>query len=273
MRNTSAKLSRLATALFACLLLSASAVAAQRQEKELRKMDIPGEPFQLVSLKVKGREVGVRRKFVGDDDWLKDFEVEVKNTSEKQIVYLEVEIIFPATETLLHRLIASLRFGRMPESPEETASLKGLAPGKSAKLVFDEQLFENVMGDLSSKTGGRYAYDSVEIRVGMTVFGDDTMWSEAQIMRRDPTTPGRWRAVDLPDNIPPSVSLFTEVFGKQARFQEASLLKPTQAAGCVMEVTTDHYQCGYDRCDLHPTNPCYVSYSSYLLSPIQNRNN
>lgn len=273
MKKSPVGLSRLITALSTCLLLSASVVAAQRQEKELRKVEIPGEPFQLVSLKVKGRAVALKRKFVGDADWLKDFEVVVKNVSEKQIVYLTVEVFFPATETLPYPLVVPLRFGKMPESPEEIASLKGLAPGKSAKLVFDGQLFENVMGDLSSKTGGKYTYDSVELRVGMTVFSDDTMWSEGQTMRRDPSKPGRWRAADSPDDILSFVSPVTEVFGKQARFQEASLLKTTQATGCVMKETTDHYQCGYDRCDLYPTNPCYVYYDSYIISSIQTRNN
>jgi len=272
MRNISANLTRVATVLFVSILLSANSIAAQRQEKLIRKADIPAEPFQIVSLKVKGKSVGLKRKFVGDDDWLKNFEVEVKNTSEKQIVYLTVEVFFPAMETLSFPLVTPLRFGKMPATPEEASTIKGIAPGKSVKLIFDEQLYENVKSDLKSKTGGRYAYDHVELRLGMTIFSDDTMWSEGQTLRRDPANPLRWKIAISPDDVLLLDSQLRYGSSWQTRFRDASLLRAARRGTCVMRDGTDQYQCGIDRCQFF-NEPCYIFYDSYLVHSSQERNN
>jgi hypothetical protein len=99
-----------------CLLLPSLVMAQEAQERTIRKIKAPDEPVKIIKLKLKGIARGFRQTFIDDDNWLRELTLDIKNTSEEPIVYVEISLDFPRPENqppdqyLPFR--SSLRYGR-----------------------------------------------------------------------------------------------------------------------------------------------------------------
>src|SRR3977135_4180462 len=68
--------------------------------KGIEKLEsYPNEPIKITSIKAANRSVRLGEQFAAADDWLKTAELTVKNTSGKDIVFVEIELNFPETKS------------------------------------------------------------------------------------------------------------------------------------------------------------------------------
>jgi hypothetical protein len=71
-----------------------SPAVVQTKERVLKQSSFPEEPMKVVSIKAKGKNIDVGKKFLEESDWLKSLTIKLKNLSNKPIVFFEVSLNF-----------------------------------------------------------------------------------------------------------------------------------------------------------------------------------
>lgn len=188
-----------ALSLLAGLLLSAAVAHAQVKDRLIEQITIPVArlpvPVEIVTIKVRGRQVQVGQTFADDDDWIKGLELTFKNTSEKPIVYLSVDLRLPSPEGI--PVAFPIFYGRSPATSEEAARLAqahAVQPGETATVTLTERQYESMQAVLAERNW-KLPLDKLTIKVNIVSFADDTSWHHGYQYRRDPNDPRMWKAV------------------------------------------------------------------------------
>jgi hypothetical protein len=170
-------------------------LAGQVKEREIKKLNWPKEPVKIGKVKAKGSVVTIGEKFRADDDWLKGLTFSVKNSSDKTITYLEIELSFPREKSAPEDPDAHDRiiYGQYPVLPGETATLHPdqppIRPGDTVDIILKD--YEGIREFLNN-THYPLSISRLEVSVGDVVFDDGTKWSGGGLFRRDPHNPGGW---------------------------------------------------------------------------------
>lgn len=197
----------LITTLFCVGLLAVTHTYSQQQrERVIEKPFQPNEPLDLEDVQVRRslnvkESVKVGLKFHGDEDWLKGLTVKLKNKSGKSIIYAEVNVYVPTSETEDKPVGLSLWYGVFPRFPSEmdiSSQSKRISHGVSITVVLSDDEYDQAKALLSEKNAN-LDFSKVELRIGMVVFDDGTAWKNGTPLRRDPNNPLRWRVVDRPN--------------------------------------------------------------------------
>lgn len=152
------------------------------------------EPVVITSVTVKGEKIALNEKFHSGNDWLNGLTITLKNASDKPIVLTSVQLQFPRPEGTKGGIAVDDIFYGNPtllERPEATAGSYILAPGQSINVPISSDDLDRIKS-LLSFSGYRGNIDSIEIRIGRTIFADDTMWYAGANLRRDHSAPSRW---------------------------------------------------------------------------------
>lgn len=203
-RLNPARLAPLVTGL--TLLLGPPAFATtQVRERTVKKIHALNEPVKISKLKLKGVERSFGRKFNDEDDWLRGLMLEVKNTSSKPIVYMEIDLDFPRPEG--QPSPDSLPFGRplrygygpVLHAPLPPDMQQLLLPGEEVEIRLTDSEYDSLAGTLREL---RYpTVEEIELSVSIVIFGDDTGWSLGTPTRRHPEKPDRWINAERPGRI------------------------------------------------------------------------
>lgn len=135
------------------------------------------EPIEISNLQVNGKTVNLNEPFIGEGEWLKDFTLIFKNTSDRKI----------RTITFFLTVLESKPIGPPPGMPfvygtprtapkAENETIRLLFPEESDSVRIDAGLFENLKRifaereKLASRT-------TAELSVADVWFSDDTLWS------------------------------------------------------------------------------------------------
>jgi hypothetical protein len=146
-------------------------------------------------LKTKGAIRVLGEKFRAEDDWMKGLTFSVKNTSEKTIIYIEIELSFPRHKGAPEEPEAHDRiiYGHYPALPGETATphpdQPPIRPSETVDVVLKD--FDGIREFLNS-THYPVSINRLEVSVGDVVFDDGIKWSGGGLFRRDPENPGGW---------------------------------------------------------------------------------
>jgi hypothetical protein len=173
-------------------------LAGQDKEREIKKMNWPKEPVKIGKLKAKGAIIALGEKFHAEDDWLKGLTFSVKNTSEKTITYLEIELSFPRDKSAQAEPDAHDRimYGQYPALPGETATphpdQPPIRPGETVDVVLKD--YDGIR-DFLNQTHYPVSIKRLEVSVGDVVFADGMKWSGGGLFRRDPDNPGGWMRI------------------------------------------------------------------------------
>ena len=169
----------------------------QEKMRKIEKRPTKNEPIELVSAKVKDKFLDKENQVLADKDWLRNLRFDVKNISNKRIVYIDVALQIPKQGRMQYPLLLSLRFGQQPP-PEFTdsdiAKLKGLEPNQSVKISIDSNNLEHFItkfmpeNEVENIEQVKYFFDFV-------VFVDGTAWSRGFFRRRDSNNPNRWKII------------------------------------------------------------------------------
>ncbi|HZH89281.1 MAG TPA: hypothetical protein VEX70_01550 [Pyrinomonadaceae bacterium] len=173
-------------------------LAWQAKEREVKKLNWPKEPVKIGKLKAKGAIIVLGGKFRAEDDWLKGLTFSVKNTSEKTITYVEIELNFPREKGAQAEPDAHDRiiYGQYPALPGETSTphpdQPPIRPGETVDVVLKD--YDGVR-DFLNNTHYPAGIHQLEVSVGDVVFDDGTKWSGGGLFRRDPDNPGGWMRI------------------------------------------------------------------------------
>jgi hypothetical protein len=174
----------------------------QEKLRTIEKRVTKNEPLELVSAEVEEKSFDKENKVLADRNWLKGLRLNVKNISNKRIVYLRVSVQVPRQGKMQYPLLLSLRFGQIPP-PEFTNSdiskLKGLKPNESVQVSIDPNNLEHFMTKFMPENEVE-DIEQVKFFFDFIVFDDGTAWSMGSSMRRDADNPNRWNVIRTSPN-------------------------------------------------------------------------
>jgi hypothetical protein len=149
----------------------------------------PNEPIELTDLRVGGKTVLLNQGIDGGADWLNGLGWKIKNISKKNILTIELYLMFPDIEARGGKpFVHPMRYGYDPKLPpnyNNSDVTEPLKPNESVRFVVSETTFMAIKPLLESKiafTDLRH----LRIRFELIVFDDDTAWSLGEEMRRYP---------------------------------------------------------------------------------------
>lgn len=189
-------------ALLIGIVLGIAVLTAVAQEK-LRTFDeedprfsYKDQPVSIVKREFKGRVLAKGEKFAGDKDWLSNVSFEIKNTSNKPIVYLYVDLVIDGRGKIpsTNEVSIPIAFGNSwaplgtNSSKEPTASIK---PGEVTRLSVSAYINGVLKKMLAQYDIEDFERISVDIR--HIHFNDGTGWSVGFETRQDPNDPIRWK--------------------------------------------------------------------------------
>ena len=172
-------------------------VLGQEKERAIEIYKWRNEPIKLLSVKVDGKEIVSKEKFVNKrDDWFSGLTVEVENTSDKTIANIRIALGFPNEPVLKGNPARDYIAYGTRELSEPNLSEPPLKPGEKAVLKIKD--YESLRDFLDRVGHSKDIGGELRIDIESVLFTDDTMWSAGQILRRDPDDPKIWRPEKKP---------------------------------------------------------------------------
>lgn len=150
----------------------------QSKQRKISLLRVPDEPFELAQIRFKGAAVRSGGVFRAEGDWFRDIQLEIKNTSNKTMTGLFLEIQFPETKTdssimMGHQLLLGQRTAR-------DGKLDGTAISLTSSSTLAVQLSETDcqrIESLLSKRGLSISkLTTVNWRITQIIFLDGSVW-------------------------------------------------------------------------------------------------
>jgi hypothetical protein len=148
-----------------------------------------GEPVQVNKVKLKGRIVEFDRDFTdADDDWLKGFSLNVTNSSNKDIIFIEVTLTLFGKEEGLIPLGYPVMYGA---SKDGSTTAPPIRPNESVDVTLADEEYDTLKEYLLT---GNYPtrFRHVDVRLDKVAFADGTVWYKSYYFYRDPNNPQRF---------------------------------------------------------------------------------
>ena len=148
----------------------------------------PNEPIEILDLNVEGKPALLSKGIEAGSDWLNGLQFKVKNISNKNILTIELYLVFPDLEIRGGtQLVYPLRYGfdAKVHANSGKAEVAPMKPNDVVSLAVSESNFNTLRPLLESKiplTDIRH----LRIRFELIVFDDDTAWAFGEPMRRAP---------------------------------------------------------------------------------------
>jgi hypothetical protein len=197
------------TLLVICFILISSsqpvgmnAFCGQAPQKSITYSPQRNQPIRFDKIKVAGNffefEAGSEftKDFEGDDDWMRGLAITFKNTSNKNIVYVSVYLLFPETESAGPIMGFPLQYGRFPRKPSIGNYDSLLEPGVEMELVLTDDKHNDLQSFLKSRSFNKV--NSLKLHLDTVIFEDDIMWMGGDLMKRDPNNPNQWIPITKP---------------------------------------------------------------------------
>ena len=169
-------------------------------ERKLIKPTWRNEPVKVKKVKVKKGFVTLGRKFTDDDDnWLEGLTLTVKNTSQKDIVFVDISLTLFSKEgdDVVDDVPVQFPFtyGSDTGMVGVDSTSNPIKPGGSVDITLSENAYIVLKEGLAS-TNYPLKFRHVELRVDAVLFADDTLWRKGSMFLRDPNDPGKWIRAD-----------------------------------------------------------------------------
>src|SRR5262245_10671287 len=125
----------------------------QSRQKTITKYEHRNMPLRFGKVKAAGRHMEIkagpetlttqesREEFEADDDWIRGFAVNFTNTTDKNIVFIQMLLIFPETESAGAPLAFPITYGRMPKDANDRNFDNLLQPGEEVELVLTDERY------------------------------------------------------------------------------------------------------------------------------------
>ena len=169
-----------------CFTAFAQAVPKLIAECEKRETN----PIQIVEVSANSKTIKLNEEFASDKNWLKDLQIRLKNSSKKNVRYVEVQLNFPETVSSGSEMSYRSDLGNTPARPDDNPPLL-LAPGEEVTLELNDEAYQSLVRFIGNRADlGKLK--TLELRIGFVVFEDLVGWQTGIYFRQDPNKPSRW---------------------------------------------------------------------------------
>jgi hypothetical protein len=157
------------------------------RRKTVKKTFSPNEPVEIVSITARGKKVDLGEEFIQPTEWLRDLEIEIKNTSGQVIEFLVIDLLFPETTSTGNVMSFPLRYGRSTSTAGtlEAEQQAPIGPNRSITLSLDDNRLLRLQRFLET----RHKVDSLtrlDIRILKVHFDNGRGWDSGIPTKRDP---------------------------------------------------------------------------------------
>lgn len=169
--------------------------ASQEKARKLSLNTWANEPIKVVAVKGKdGRAISIDSEQLAEDDWLRDLTISIKNMSNKNVLFVELELHFTRPPGSSDEAVAAFPviFGTSPTLAKEGSPI--LTPQENWQATLSSQEYAS-LAELLATTGYPTSIKNLEIITRQVVFADKTKWIAGRM--RDSTT-GLSNKVSLP---------------------------------------------------------------------------
>lgn len=179
-----------------CLLVTSF---AQEAERTVKRKIWSNEPIEIQAVKINGTKVDFNQVFLANNDWFSGLTVSVKNISNKNIVFINLAVIFPPPDESTEAARKQLFYGQAPLAAGETddepppINQPPLTPTATATLILDD--YSDTRSFLSESDQPQ-SIKEVQIEVWEVIYDDGTMWTGEELHRRNPNNPDEWIKIE-----------------------------------------------------------------------------
>jgi len=158
-----------------------------------QERNYPNQPVEIVGLRIDGKVANLNEgvKVEAETEWLKGLSWEIKNRSNKNILSIDLYVMFPDTQANGPIFVCPMHYGNDPKATAGSGSVEPLKPGDTAGFAISNGIYSGIKKHLESRMS-LAEVNHVRVRPELIVFDDDTAWSMGQEMHRDPDKPSRW---------------------------------------------------------------------------------
>jgi len=167
-----------------------------QNERKLVKSKWRGEPVQVNTVKLRGRATEFGKAFTdADDDWLRGFSLNVTNTSNQDIVFIELSLTLFGKDEKLTPNRTPIGYPVFYGSPEGifdgSTSARPLRPNESADVTLADEEYDKLK-EILLNNNYPIAFGHVDVRLDKVVFADGRVWYKSYYFYRDPLNPNRF---------------------------------------------------------------------------------
>jgi hypothetical protein len=178
-----------------------SAIPSIKQdlEREVQKeRSHPKDPLDLTEIKVQGKVLRIREKFLEDGDWLKKVTFKLRNKYSKTITFIQVNIDFPETESSGIMIQKQLLLGRHPVYGKPTSPPPlNLMSGESLEVSLAME-FESIKKMIERRHSPIGSISKILIRLSDVGFEDGTIYAAGEFYKRNPdaNSSSKWLKIE-----------------------------------------------------------------------------
>ena len=168
-------------------LITPLVVLGQTQLRVVHLRSYSDQPVEL-ELKIADEVIIGDKTFVAIDDWLKDLSWRMKNTSDKSIVCIEVELDFHGLGSSKAERVYTFRYGQKPDNQDANGEPKLLKPSERANFKLSDTEYNEIKQFVEQKQpseGVATVMSVVEMKIATVFFDDQSMWKDGKMLPRD----------------------------------------------------------------------------------------
>lgn len=171
---------------------------AVSKEKLFKQRDYnPKDPVKIVNIATANNPVKLDEKFEGGSNWLRETQIQLKNVSNKEIVYIELQFNLPETKSSGNEMSFRSQLGNMPGMPVLYSPLS-LKPGEEISFSFSQEEYQNLVDFVEYRTNIS-KLNRTDLKIGFVVFADASAWGTGLWFKPNPNKRGSW----IPDTTQP----------------------------------------------------------------------
>ena len=181
----------------------------QSDEKLIERKVLPREPLEVSDLRVKKVKVVPSQKFSAMslsekaggpiEDWLENLEFSLKNTTDRKITYILLEIQFPETEVNGPMMVNHLRIGIPPKASGEQSKYYeplDLNPENKFTYTLPARELKLMKEFLALRKFHLEDLNKAIIKIAYVIFYDGIMWFNGDYYRPNPNVQGGYERID-----------------------------------------------------------------------------
>ena len=169
----------------------------KRHGRRLTKSEWRNTPIKVTEAKLKRGVAEFGKVFTDtDDDWLEGLTINVKNTSNKTIVFIDFSLtLFDNNEGLIpSRPPVGFPFSYGSDS----GKARPVQPGESVDVTLSMEELDILKAFLLNYDYP-ISFRNADVRLDRVVFADGQVWYKGQFFYRDPKNPNRFNATRFHD--------------------------------------------------------------------------
>ena len=182
-----------------CSTKSSLTVFAQtndRNQKKIIRQTFKNEPIEFVEPKSNGEKFKFNEKFTQETEWLKDFNLDFKNISNKPIICVSIAITFPETASNGLPMTHFINYGVPPALEKNNVNEpKLLAPNETAQVGLSAEAYNHLTKFLATRNHTLTNLTEAHLTIMLVYFEDGTKWSGGDLYQPNSNRPRRYVAI------------------------------------------------------------------------------